>query len=39
MNPKCKKCGCEITEDDAESYDNMCWSFWIDELTEEYEII
>ena len=31
----CKVCGEEISEDDYESYDGMCWECWDDQLTEE----
>jgi hypothetical protein len=32
---KCKRCGKEISEQDNESYDGMCWECWDDHLTEE----
>ena len=32
---KCKVCGKEISEQDSESYDGMCWECWDDHLTEE----
>ena len=32
---KCKVCGKEISEQDSESYDDMCWGCWDDQLTEE----
>ena len=32
---KCKRCGKEISEQDSESYDGMCWECWDDQLTEE----
>ena len=31
----CKVCGREITEQDSEDYDGMCWECWDDQLTEE----
>jgi hypothetical protein len=34
-NGKCKVCGKEISEQDSESYDGMCWECWDDQLTEE----
>jgi hypothetical protein len=34
-NRKCKVCGKEISEQDSESYDGMCWECWDDQLTEE----
>ena len=33
----CSVCGCEISEEDYESYDGMCWECWDDQLTEESE--
>ena len=32
---KCKRCGKEISEQDSESYDGLCWECWDDQLTEE----
>jgi hypothetical protein len=32
---KCKVCRKEISEQDSESYDCMCWECWDDQLTEE----
>ena len=32
---KCKSCGKEISEQDSESYDGLCWECWDDQLTEE----
>ena len=31
----CTVCGQEISEEDHESYDGMCWECWDDQLTEE----
>ena len=31
----CSVCGQEISEEDYESYDGMCWECWDDQLTEE----
>jgi hypothetical protein len=31
----CSVCGKEISEQDSESYDGMCWECWDDQLTEE----
>jgi hypothetical protein len=31
----CGVCGREISEDDYDSYDGMCWECWDDQLTEE----
>jgi hypothetical protein len=31
----CSVCGREITEEDYENYDEMCWECWDDQLTEE----
>jgi hypothetical protein len=33
----CSVCGREISEDEYESYDGMCWECWDDQLTEESE--
>jgi len=33
----CSVCGREISEEDYESYDGMCWECWDDQLTEESE--
>jgi hypothetical protein len=32
---KCKVCGKEISEQDIEDYDGMCWNCWDDQLIEE----
>ena len=34
-NRKCKVCGTEISQQDSENYDGMCWECWDDQLTEE----
>lgn len=31
----CSVCGCEISEEEYESFDGMCWECWDDQLTEE----
>jgi Zn finger protein HypA/HybF involved in hydrogenase expression len=31
----CSVCGHEISEEEYESYDGMCWECWDDQLTEE----
>jgi len=31
----CSVCGREISEEDYESYDGMCWECWDDQFTEE----
>jgi NMD protein affecting ribosome stability and mRNA decay len=31
----CSVCGREITEEESENYDGMCWECWDDQLTEE----
>jgi len=31
----CSVCGCEISEEEFEDYDGMCWECWDDQLTEE----
>jgi len=31
----CSMCGREISEEDNEDYDGMCWECWDDQLTEE----
>ena len=33
----CSVCGREISEEDYEEYDGMCWECWDDQLTEESE--
>ena len=33
----CSVCGEEISEEDNESYDGLCWECWDDQLTEEIE--
>jgi hypothetical protein len=33
----CSVCGIEISEEDHEAYDGMCWECWEDQLTEESE--
>jgi len=33
----CSVCGREISEEEYESYDGMCWECWDDQLTEESE--
>jgi hypothetical protein len=39
VNPRerltCKICGREISVQDNEDYDGMCWECWDDQLTEE----
>jgi len=31
----CSVCGREISREDYENYDGMCWECWDDQLTEE----
>jgi hypothetical protein len=31
----CEVCSKEITEEDSEQYDGMCWECWDDQLTGE----
>jgi DNA-directed RNA polymerase subunit RPC12/RpoP len=33
----CSICGREISEEDFEDFDGMCWECWDDQLTEESE--
>ncbi|MGF3573581.1 MAG: hypothetical protein ACQXXG_09215 [Candidatus Bathyarchaeia archaeon] len=33
----CEICGREITKEEYETYDGMCWECWDDQLTEESE--
>jgi hypothetical protein len=33
----CSVCGAEISEEDYEAYDGMCWECWDDQLTKESE--
>ncbi len=32
---RCSVCGREITKEDNDDYDGMCWECWDDQLTEE----
>jgi len=31
----CEVCGREISQEECEDYDGMCWECWDDQLTEE----
>ncbi len=31
----CEVCGKEITQQEYEDYEGMCWEYWDDQLTEE----
>jgi hypothetical protein len=33
----CAVCGKEISKEDCESYDGLCWECWDDQMTEECE--
>jgi len=33
----CSMCGKEISKEDYESYDGLCWECWDDQMTEEFE--
>ena len=33
----CESCGKEISDEDYESYDGLCWECWDDQMTEECE--
>lgn len=35
----CSVCGREISEEEYEAYDGMCWECWDDQLTEESEMM
>jgi DNA-directed RNA polymerase subunit RPC12/RpoP len=35
----CSVCGREITEEEYENYDEMCWECWDDQLTEESDMM
>lgn len=35
----CSVCGREISKDEYEDYDGMCWECWDDQLTEESDSI
>jgi len=35
----CSVCGMEISEEDYEDYDGMCWECWDDQLTEESDMM
>jgi len=33
----CEVCGKEISKEEYESYDGLCWECWDDQMTEEFE--
>jgi len=33
----CEVCGKEISKEEYESYDGLCWECWDDQMTEECE--
>jgi len=33
----CEVCGREISKEDYEAYDGLCWECWDDQMTEECE--
>jgi len=33
----CEVCGKEISKEEYEEYDGLCWECWDDQLTEEFE--
>jgi hypothetical protein len=35
----CNVCGREISKEEYDSYDGMCWECWDDQLTEESDSI
>jgi uncharacterized CHY-type Zn-finger protein len=35
----CSVCGREITEEEYENYDEMCWECWDDQSTEESDMM
>lgn len=35
----CSVCGREISEEEYEAYDGMCWECWDDQMTEESEMM
>jgi hypothetical protein len=35
----CSACGREIDEEEYESYDEMCWECWDDQMTEESDMM
>ena len=35
----CSVCGREISEDEYNDYDGMCWECWDDQLTEESDMM
>jgi NMD protein affecting ribosome stability and mRNA decay len=35
----CCVCGQEISEDECNDYDGMCWECWDDQLTEESDMM
>jgi hypothetical protein len=32
---RCEVCGREISQEEYDSYEGMCWEYWDDQLTEE----
>jgi len=36
---RCEKCGKEISDEEYNNYDGLCWECWDDEMTEEDEWI
>ena len=36
---ECAVCGKEITRDEYEDYNGMCWECWDDQLTEESDVM
>ena len=34
---RCESCGKEISDEEYESYDGLCWECWDDQMTEECE--
>ena len=35
----CSVCGKEISPEDYQSYDGLCWECWDDQMTEESEMM
>ena len=35
----CEICGKEISTEECESYEGLCWECWDDQLTEESEMM
>jgi hypothetical protein len=34
---RCEVCGLEISKEECEAYDGLCWECWDDQMTEEID--